>query len=99
MGPPPISINDNPPSYDASIDSNSAKSMGYRKSPAPPTSQTRLKARALFDFTPVEIGDLSFRTGDIIEVVERTTSQNDWWTGTCRGQKGTFPANYVELLL
>lgn len=88
-----------PPSYAASLDTNYPKNVDARKPPPLPVSRSKLKARALFDFTPVEMGDLSFRAGDIIEVNERTTSQNDWWTGTCHGQKGTFPANYVELLL
>ena len=36
-------------------------------------------------------GDLEFRTGDQIEVVSRTDSQEDWWTGKLDGRQGVFP--------
>jgi amphiphysin len=36
-------------------------------------------------------GDLSFNTGDRIEVVERGASAEDWWTGRVHGQQGVFP--------
>ncbi|KAG5646869.1 hypothetical protein DXG03_001945 [Asterophora parasitica] len=41
-------------------------------------------------------GDLSFNTGDRIEVVERTGNTEDWWTGKLNGQQGVFPGNYVQ---
>ncbi|KAJ7480092.1 BAR-domain-containing protein [Mycena galericulata] len=41
-------------------------------------------------------GDLSFNTGDRIEVVERGASAEDWWTGRVNGQQGVFPGNYVQ---
>jgi hypothetical protein len=37
---------------------------------------------------------LSFRAGDIIEVVAETNA--DWWTGRFNGRQGLFPSNYVE---
>lgn len=36
-------------------------------------------------------GDLDFKTGDQIEVVSRTDSQEDWWTGKLDGRQGVFP--------
>ena len=41
-----------------------------------------------------EPNDLSFREGDIIEVVAETNA--DWWTGKHNGKQGLFPSNYVE---
>ena len=41
-----------------------------------------------------EPNDLSFRAGDIIEVVAETNT--DWWTGRLNGKQGLFPSNYVE---
>lgn len=41
-----------------------------------------------------ERNDLSFSSGEIIEVIDETNS--DWWTGKCRGRQGLFPSNYVE---
>lgn len=47
--------------------------------------------RALFDFTPQEAGELGFRKGDMIEVVD--DSDPNWWQGTCSGQTGLFPSS------
>jgi amphiphysin len=42
-------------------------------------------------------GDLSFKTGDRIELVEKTASADDWWTGkTADGKQGVFPGTYVQ---
>lgn len=41
-------------------------------------------------------GDLSFKTGDRIEIVKRSESQEDWWTGRVNGAEGVFPGNYVQ---
>jgi hypothetical protein len=44
----------------------------------------------------MEEGDLSFRKGDVIEVIGAV--YKDWWKGTLNGRIGIFPINYVELL-
>lgn len=54
------------------------------------------RVRALFDFQPSEPGELQFRKGDIIAVLESV--YKDWWKGSLRGQTGIFPLNYVEKL-
>ena len=41
-----------------------------------------------------EPNDLSFSAGEIVEIVEETNE--DWWTGKCRGRQGLFPSNHVE---
>jgi SH3 domain len=46
---------------------------------------------ALYDFEAQADGDLSFKTGDRIEIVEKTESAEDWWTGKLNGQQGVFP--------
>lgn len=51
---------------------------------------------ALYDYAAQSDGDLSFKAGDRIEVVQRTADTNDWWTGLINGMQGLFPANYVE---
>ncbi|KAL2115635.1 hypothetical protein VTJ04DRAFT_9890 [Mycothermus thermophilus] len=52
---------------------------------------------ALYDFSAQAEGDLSFRAGDVIEVVQRTNNENEWWTGRLGGKTGQFPGNYVKL--
>jgi signal transducing adaptor molecule len=60
------------------------------------TAATVSRVRALFDFTPSEPGELAFRKGDIIAVLESV--YKDWWKGSLKGQMGIFPLNYVEKL-
>ena len=66
---------------------------------APPLPQRHgLRGKALFKFAGQQDGDLPFNVGDIIDITEKTSSQNDWWKGSCKGKSGSFPGNYVELL-
>lgn len=50
--------------------------------------------QALFDFDPQEEGELGFRRGDLIQVLDN--SDPNWWKGGCHGQTGMFPRNYVK---
>lgn len=51
---------------------------------------------ALYDFVGEQATDLPFKKGDIITVVKKTDSRNDWWTGKLNGREGSFPANYTQ---
>ena len=64
--------------------------------PAGTTAATVSRVRALYDFQPSEPGELQFRKGDVIAVLESV--YKDWWKGSLRGQTGIFPLNYVEKL-
>jgi signal transducing adaptor molecule len=64
--------------------------------PTGTTAATVSRVRALFDFQPSEAGELQFRKGDVIAVLESV--YKDWWKGSLRGQTGIFPLNYVEKL-
>lgn len=59
--------------------------------PAPNT------ATAAFTFEAQQPGDLPFKKGDIITIIQKSNSQDDWWTGRVNGKEGIFPANYVKL--
>ncbi|KAI9478223.1 MAG: hypothetical protein EXX96DRAFT_595641 [Benjaminiella poitrasii] len=61
-------------------------------------SPEELRARALFNFAGEQDGDLAFHKGDIIMIVKKSDTQNDWWTGRMGSRQGIFPANFVELL-
>ena len=55
--------------------------------------------RALYTFRGQMDCDLTFKKGEKIELVTRTSSQFDWWEGkTSDGRLGIFPANYVKLV-
>lgn len=60
------------------------------------TAATVSRVKALFDFQPSEAGELQFRKGDIITVLESV--YKDWWKGSLKGNTGIFPLNYVEKL-
>ena len=49
------------------------------------------RAQALYDYEAQAAGDLSFSTGDVIEVTQKGASENEWWSGTLNGQSGQFP--------
>ncbi|KAJ2933563.1 hypothetical protein H1R20_g3496, partial [Candolleomyces eurysporus] len=57
-----------------------------------------IQAVALYKFDAVESGDLSFDKGDVISIVKKSDSTDDWWTGKVHGREGIFPANFVELV-
>lgn len=48
-------------------------------------------ATALYDYEAQAEGDLSFSTGEVIEVLVRGATENEWWTGRLRGREGQFP--------
>ncbi|KAI1178602.1 BAR domain-containing protein [Nemania sp. FL0916] len=52
---------------------------------------------ALYDYSAQAEGDLSFRAGDVIEIVTRTQNENEWWIGKVHGRQGQFPGNYVQI--
>ncbi|KAG5986191.1 ESCRT-0 subunit protein hse1 [Claviceps pusilla] len=64
--------------------------------PAGTTAATVSRVRALYDFVPSEAGELEFKKGDVIAVLESV--YKDWWRGSLKGNTGIFPLNYVEKL-
>ncbi|KAL1747301.1 hypothetical protein HDZ31DRAFT_80540 [Schizophyllum fasciatum] len=95
-----------PPPYSPSPAAASSSSVASAKKAPPPPPPLKPKPKpaapavqyvtALYDFDAQAEGDLSFRAGDRIEVVERTENAEDWWTGRLNGQQGVFPGNYVQ---
>lgn len=64
--------------------------------PTGTTAATVSRVRALYDFVPSEPGELEFKRGDVIAVLESV--YKDWWRGSLKGKTGIFPLNYVEKL-
>lgn len=54
-----------------------------------------LECVALFDYSG-QVGDLEFKEGDVIQIINNDPEAG-WWEGSCNGQTGMFPANYVEV--
>lgn len=97
-----------PPPYTPSFSggstaSASAAAATKRAPPPPPPLKPKPKPApqikyvvALYDFAAQADGDLTFNAGDRIELVEKTQSTEDWWTGRLNGAQGVFPGNYVQ---
>lgn len=88
-----------------SYDSYERKERGYRPTEEKPefgrkapTSASKNKAVALYSFAGQQDGDLPFRKGDLITIIQKSDSTDDWWTGRVGNVEGIFPANYVELV-
>ncbi|KAF9176431.1 ESCRT-0 subunit protein hse1, partial [Haplosporangium sp. Z 11] len=56
--------------------------------------QVIARAQAMFDFAGEDEGDLPFKVGDIINVIEYLNA--DWWRGILRKDVGIFPTAYVQ---
>jgi len=54
-----------------------------------------VKAQAVFDFEAQESNELSFKNGDVINILKQN---GEWWEGEMGGKKGLLPSNYVKLL-
>lgn len=50
--------------------------------------------RALYDYQSTDSSSLSFRRGEIIEVL--TQLESGWWDGLLGEERGWFPSNYVQ---
>lgn len=53
-------------------------------------------ARALYDYEPKEVGDLTLHKGEIITLLKQV--DENWYEGLCNGCQGFLPANYVEVI-
>ncbi|GAQ04065.1 regulator of cytoskeleton and endocytosis RVS167 [Aspergillus lentulus] len=90
-----------PPPYSASASTVAAA----KAKPAPPPPKpkparfgaTVETVTALYDYEAQAHGDLSFSAGDVIEIIQRTDNQNEWWTGRVDGREGQFPGQFHPL--
>ncbi|CZT18952.1 related to cell division control protein 25 (GDP/GTP exchange factor) [Ramularia collo-cygni] len=60
------------------------------------SSSGQLYVRALYDYDADDRTSLSFRQGDIIQVI--TQLESGWWDGVIRGTRGWFPSNYCAVV-
>jgi len=58
--------------------------------------RSRMFVRALYDYSTEDTTSLSFRAGDVIQVLKQLDS--GWWDGIVNGQRGWFPSNYCILV-
>ncbi|KAF9535786.1 hypothetical protein CPB83DRAFT_754324 [Crepidotus variabilis] len=96
-----------PPPYTASssVGSTTLAAAAAKRAPPPPPPlkpKPGLKPKpqiqyvvALYDFAAQADGDLSFNTGDRIELIQKSESAEDWWTGRLNGVQGVFPGKFL----
>lgn len=97
--PPPYSAGiTSPPLTSPKPSSLAAAAAAKPKPPPPKPKPARLSGlptvetvTALYDYSAQAEGDLSFRAGDVIEIVNRTQNDNEWWSGKLQGRAGQFP--------
>ncbi|KAG9301220.1 hypothetical protein G9A89_012603 [Geosiphon pyriformis] len=78
------------------VTAQKAKNVEFETS-IPPMTETVIPMHkhyviAIYNYEAKEKGDISFKKGDIIEVIERGKDTNDWWLGRINGEIGEFPA-------
>lgn len=80
--------------------SNLAKSNTDSKEKHRRLTDGNERAVALYTFNGAEPGDVSFRVGEEIKVLDHGDEDDDqWWFGqTADGRVGLFPCNYVKVL-
>lgn len=96
--PPPYSNGVTSPAAGAASSTWGTAASGKAKPPPPKPKPGRLSGAphvetctALYNYEAQAAGDLSFSAGDQIEIVQRTSSENEWWTGKVGGRQGQFP--------
>ncbi|XP_047300548.1 intersectin-2 isoform X10 [Homo sapiens] len=60
------------------------------------TASVLVNYRALYPFEARNHDEMSFNSGDIIQVDEKTVGEPGWLYGSFQGNFGWFPCNYVE---
>ena len=103
--PPYTSTSSKPPVLTAPPVSPGLAAIAAAKAKPPPpkpkpsrlsAAPTAEKVTALYDYAAQAEGDLSFRVGDVIEIITRTQNDNEWWTGKLNGKQGQFPGQYLQ---
>uniref|UniRef100_A0A0N5BZW2 SH3 domain-containing protein n=1 Tax=Strongyloides papillosus TaxID=174720 RepID=A0A0N5BZW2_STREA len=73
---------------------NLIKENVYNIDPVVPETDNGVVAVALFEYEKQDEDEIGFDVDDVITNIEKVDV--GWWRGTCKGQTGLFPANYVK---
>jgi len=97
-GPPKPAYGTPPPSYGGPPSGGPPSGLPPPGIPGGPPmgGPAKKQCRAMYAYTATQPGDLTFKAGDIITIIEKT--EKDWWEGELNGVRGQMPANYVKEL-
>ncbi|ETW81850.1 hypothetical protein HETIRDRAFT_475375 [Heterobasidion irregulare TC 32-1] len=82
--------------YGATQSHSTTSTLVNDGSPPDEHSYSTFFCRALYDYQSADDASLSFRRGDIIEVL--TQLETGWWDGLLGDERGWFPSNYVVVI-
>lgn len=54
--------------------------------------------RALYAYDAINEDELSFKEGDIINLINKDTGDPGWWRGELNGKEGVFPDNFAVII-
>jgi len=80
------------PRTNSSAANNNNRALPPRPGARAPPS---VRAKAMYDFTASDSSELSFREGDVLNILERN---GDWWQAELNGRRGQVPSNYLEIV-
>uniref|UniRef100_A0ABM5GSN9 CD2-associated protein isoform X2 n=1 Tax=Pogona vitticeps TaxID=103695 RepID=A0ABM5GSN9_9SAUR len=76
-------------------------SSGPKVTPFPGVTETENKQKAkeycktLYIYEGTNEDELSFKEGDIIQIISKDTGEPGWWRGELNGKEGVFPDNFA----
>lgn len=50
------------------------------------------RVQAVYDYEAANDGELTFKTGDYMKVISKTTAEDGWWLAKFRGKEGLVPS-------
>lgn len=64
------------------------------------TGKSKIKAKVLFDYEPVQADELRLVRNELVYILDRNLEDEGWWRGEsiATGKIGVFPDNFVQII-
>lgn len=72
----------------------------FGSSPIDPSGKSKLRARVLFDYEPIQADELRLARNELVYILDRNLEDEGWWRGesVTTGKIGVFPDNFVQII-